>query len=93
VSLKGLDAKKNWLAVNYQSWSKFDFDFDIWPWVPKRNDTKSDHAGWLLAASYSYAVLTVERCGRGHMGNQEELERPPLEDFTKQLSEGRDWDR
>jgi hypothetical protein len=29
VSLKGLDAETNWLAVNRQSWSNFDFDFDF----------------------------------------------------------------
>jgi hypothetical protein len=29
VGLKGLDAKMNSLAVNRQSLSKFDFDFDL----------------------------------------------------------------
>jgi hypothetical protein len=28
VSLKGLDSKTNWLAVNHQSLSNFGFDFE-----------------------------------------------------------------
>jgi hypothetical protein len=29
LSLQGLDARTNWLALNRQSWSNFDFDFDL----------------------------------------------------------------
>jgi hypothetical protein len=31
VGLKGLDAKTNWLVVNHQSWSNFDFDNELSP--------------------------------------------------------------
>jgi hypothetical protein len=31
VNLKGLDAKTNWLAVNWKSKNNFDIDMHTWP--------------------------------------------------------------
>jgi hypothetical protein len=68
MSLKGLGAKTNWLAVNRQSWSNSDFDFALVESVESWNYEKWGAGSW----------------GRWQFGNPEEGERPPLEVATKQ---------